>query len=93
MQRRTALIAPLLAAGGLLMPIALRRASARSIATSPLRMISVSDWKSTTLSYGTLAKETSQIALQRATNPSVKAFATDEIVEQTAIAQVHYRYG
>ena len=87
MDRRTALIAPLLAAGGLLMPMALRGARAQPGTISPLRMISVSDWKSTTLSYGTLAKETSQIAIQRSTNPSVRAFATGEILEQTAIAQ------
>lgn len=37
---------------------------------------------------GTLAKQTSALALERAQNPKVKQFAGFEIAEQTALAQV-----
>ncbi|TCZ55598.1 DUF4142 domain-containing protein [Roseicella aquatilis] len=41
-----------------------------------------------TLMGGTLAKQTSQLALERAQNAKVKQFASFEIAEQTALAQV-----
>ena len=37
---------------------------------------------------GTLAKQASELALQKATNPKVKQFANLEVMEQTAMAQV-----
>jgi putative membrane protein len=46
-----------------------------------------SNYASETLQVGTLAKTTSQIALQNSTNQYVRRFALLEIAEQTAVAQ------
>jgi putative membrane protein len=50
--------------------------------------VSGTEYLAKTLMGGTLAKQTSQLALERATNPRVKQFAGFEIAEQTALAQV-----
>ena len=50
--------------------------------------LSMVQYKKFTLLGGTFAKETSQVALTRATNPKVKEFAQFEVDEQTVIAQV-----
>jgi putative membrane protein len=50
--------------------------------------VSSSEYLAKTLMGGTLAKQTSQLAEQRAVNPKVKQFAGFEIAEQTALAQV-----
>lgn len=50
--------------------------------------VSGSEYLAKTLMGGTLAKQTSQLAEQRAQNPKVKQFAGFEIAEQTALAQV-----
>ena len=73
----------LLALGGAL-PLAL---AARSLKAQTYPAVNVTTWKSGTLQYGTLAKETSQYALLRSSNQFVKDFATSEIEEQTAFAQ------
>lgn len=44
--------------------------------------------KAATLQLGTLAKETSTLALQKASHPRVKEFAGFEVAEQTTIGQV-----
>ncbi len=56
-------------------------------ATAP-RRLSGSEYLAATLMGGTLAKQTSQLALERAQNPRVRQFAGFEIAEQTALAQV-----
>src|SRR3954454_16363706 len=50
--------------------------------------LSGSEYTAKTLMGGTLAKQTSQLALERAQHPKVKQFAGFEIAEQTALAQV-----
>ena len=50
--------------------------------------VSGSEYLAKTLMGGTLARQTSQLAEQRAVNPKVKQFAGFEIAEQTALAQV-----
>jgi putative membrane protein len=50
--------------------------------------VSGSEYQAKTLMGGTLAKQTSQLALERATSQKVKQFAGFEIAEQTALAQV-----
>ena len=80
MNRRTTLIAPLAALGTL----AVMRPN-RVLAASDF--ISGNAYKAQVLSYGTLAKETSDLAKTRATDPYVQQFALGEILEQTAIAQ------
>ena len=73
----------LLALGGAL-PLAF---VARSLKAQPYPAVTVTLWRTQTLQYGTLAKETSQYALLRSGNQYVKDFATSEIEEQTAFAQ------
>ena len=55
-------------------------------ATAP-RRLSGAEHLAATLMGGTLAKQTSQLALERAQNPRVRQFAGFEIAEQTALAQ------
>ena len=55
-------------------------------ATAP--RLSGTEYLAATLMGGTLAKQTSQLALERAQNPRVRQFAGFEIAEQTALAQV-----
>ncbi len=74
----------LLALGGAL-PLAL---AARSLKAAPAPTVTVATWRTYTLQYGTLAKATSQYALLRSGNQYVRDFATSEIEEQTAFAQV-----
>ncbi len=50
--------------------------------------LGMAQYKKFTLLGGTFAKQTSQAALTRATNPKVKEFAQFEVDEQTVIAQV-----
>ncbi|MDO9708703.1 DUF4142 domain-containing protein [Paracraurococcus lichenis] len=50
--------------------------------------VSGSEYLAKTLMGGTLAKQTSALAQERAQNPKVKQFAGYEIAEQTALAQV-----
>ena len=62
-----------------------RLASAQQ-ATAP--RLSGAEHLAATLMGGTLAKQTSQLALDRAQNPRVRQFAGFEIAEQTVLAQV-----
>ena len=59
-----------------------------ALAQGTSRWLSGTEHLAMTLMAGTLAKQTSQIALERAQNPRVKQFAGFEIAEQTAVAQV-----
>ncbi len=52
------------------------------------RRLSGSEYLAASLMGGTLAKQTSQLALERAQNPRVRQFAGFEVAEQTALAQV-----
>ena len=52
------------------------------------RTLSGSEHLAMTLMGGTLAKQSSQIAQERAQNPKVRQFAGFEIAEQSALAQV-----
>ena len=56
--------------------------------TSSTAPLTAAQYKQMTLMGGTLAKQTSQIALQQAQHPKVKEFAGFEVAEQTTIAQV-----
>jgi putative membrane protein len=62
------------------------RLAAAQVATVP--RVSPSEYLSRTLMGGTLSKETSQLALQRAQHRQVKQFAGFEVAEQTVLAQV-----
>lgn len=79
LNRRIALLG--LAAGAALTPVAL-------VPTASARTFSPSEHTAMTLMGGTLAKQTSELAQERARHAAVKQFATFEIAEQTAIAQV-----
>ena len=55
--------------------------------TAPTTPIGADDYKRMTLMVGTLAKQSSELAMQKAGNAKVKQFAGFEVAEQTAIAQ------
>jgi len=75
--------------GVALLPLAAGKARAQPpTPNAPLTAIGADEYKSRTLMAGTLAKQTSELALQKATNPKVKQFANLEVMEQTAMAQV-----
>ena len=78
MNRRTTLMA---LGGALPLVLASRNVRAQSMP------ISVANWRSATLQYGTLAKQTSQFALLKSPNSYVRDFAQSEIEEQTAFGQ------
>ena len=50
--------------------------------------LSGTEYLAATLMGGTLAKQTSELALERSQNPKVRQFAGFEIAEQSALAQV-----
>jgi predicted outer membrane protein len=83
--RRNALLA--LAAVGAAAPalLSVQRASAQ---TSPTPGGNQTDYVVQTLTVGTLALRTSEVAAEKATDPMVKEFANLEIGEQQAIASV-----
>ena len=79
--------------GVVALPLAVRFAPGRALAqpaspNAPTTPIDGDEYKRLTLAAGTLAKQTSELALQKAANPKVKQFAGFEVAEQTAIAQV-----
>lgn len=75
--------------GAALLPLAIGAARAQPpTPNAPLTAIGADEYKNRTLMAGTLAKQTSELALQKATNPKVKEFANLEVMEQTAMAQV-----
>lgn len=55
--------------------------------TAPTTPIGGDDYKRMTLMAGQLAKQSSELAMQKAGNAKVKQFAGFEVAEQTAIAQ------
>jgi predicted outer membrane protein len=59
-----------------------------ALAQGAAAWLSGSEYTTKTLMGGTLAKQISQLALQRAQNARVQQFAGFEIAEQTALAQV-----
>ena len=75
------------------LPLAVRFAPGRALAqpaspNAPTSPIDADEYKRLTLMAGTFAKQSSELALQKATHPKVKQFAGFEIAEQTAMAQV-----
>ena len=74
--------------GAALLPLAAGGAAAQPpTPRAPLTAIGADEYKSRTLMAGTLAKQTSELALQKAANPKVRQFANLEVMEQTAMAQ------
>ena len=71
--------------GALSLGVSPRPASAQQ---ATVQRLSGAEYLAATLMGGTLAKQTSQLALERAQNPRVRQFAGFEIAEQTALAQV-----
>jgi predicted outer membrane protein len=49
--------------------------------------LTATQYKTQTLSMGTFAKQTSELAIAKATHPKIKQFAHFEVAEQTTIAQ------
>lgn len=75
--------------GAALLPLAAGGARAQPpTPNAPLTAIGADEYKSRTLMAGSLAKQASELALQKAANPRVKQFANLEAMEQTAMAQV-----
>ena len=79
--------------GVTVLPLAVRFAPNRALAqpsspNAPKTPIEADEYKRLTLMAGTLAKQTSELALQKASHPKVKQFAGFEVAEQTAMAQV-----
>ncbi len=89
MERRNALMS----LSGILATSAFFGATApRSLAQTPVTptthaTLGASRYKTQTLAIGTFAKETSQLAMSKATHPKIKEFANFEVAEQTTIAQ------
>ncbi len=78
--------------GAAILPWAVRLASRGAFAqpaspTAPTTPIGADDYRKMTLMAGTLAKQSSELAMQKASNAKVKQFASFEMAEQTAIAQ------
>jgi len=89
MNRRHAILG--LAAAGAAVPLLRGTAIAQTaplVTPGTVRTLSATEHTAMTLMGGTLAKQTSQMALERSENLKVKQFATFEIAEQTALAQV-----
>lgn len=59
-----------------------------ALAQAVPRTLGGGEYETMTLMGGSLAKQTSQLAEQRAQNPKVRQFAGFETAEQTALAQV-----
>jgi putative membrane protein len=83
-RRRMALVAVSAGAALPLLPVAARDA----LATQDGTRLGGRRYRWRTLQIGTLAKLTSEIALELAQNPWVKQFAGFEVAEQTTLAEV-----
>jgi predicted outer membrane protein len=83
--RRNALVGFALAGA---LPLAL--AATRSLAQdgTPAESSGAEDYVKQTLTVGTVALQSSQVAVDKATDPMVKEFANIEVAEQTTIATV-----
>ena len=78
--------------GVIILPLAIQLGARAALAQpasprAPTTPIGGDDYKRLTLMAGTLAKQSSELAVQKATDPKVKQFAGFEVAEQTAIAQ------
>ena len=78
--------------GAAVLPLALQINSSSALAqpaspSVPTNPIGNDEYKRLTLAAGSLAKQSSELAAQKAGNAKVKQFAEFEIAEQTAIAQ------
>lgn len=78
--------------GAAILPLAIRLGPSAVLAQpasprAPTTPIGVDDYKRMTLMAGTLAKQSSELAAQKAGNPKIKQFAGFEVAEQTAVAQ------
>jgi putative membrane protein len=78
--------------GAAILPLAVRLGPQAAFAQpasprAPTTPIGEDDYKRLTLMAGTLAKRSSELAMQKAGNAKVKQFASFEVAEQTAIAQ------
>ena len=78
--------------GAAIIPLAIQLGSRVAVAQpasprAPTTPIGSEDYKKLTLIAGTLAKQSSELAAQKASDPKVKQFAGFEVAEQTAIAQ------
>ena len=88
MNRRTTLIAPVVALGGLALPALFKTNTAFAADADPDTVkLPLAAYKRRLLSYGTLSIETSQIAAAKSTNALVVGFAQHEVLEQTTIGQ------
>ncbi len=78
--------------GAAVLPLALQISSSNVLAQPasprvPMNPIGNDEYKRLTLAAGSLAKQTSELAAQRAASAKIKQFAGFEVAEQTAIAQ------
>ncbi len=78
--------------GAVILPWAIRLGPGAALAQpasprAPTTPIGADDYRRMTLMAGALAKQSSELAAQKAGNPKVKQFAGFEVAEQTAIAQ------
>lgn len=78
--------------GAAMLPWAVRLGPSAAFAqpaspTAPTSPIGADDYKRMTLMVGTMAKQSSELAMQKASNAKVKQFAGFEVAKQTAIAQ------
>ena len=90
MNRRFALIGLSIAAVPLFAVPGIRLAGAQTAGTAPPTVgpLDYAQYRARTLMAGTAARQSSEIALQRATNPRVKQFAGFEAAEQLTMAQI-----
>ncbi|MBV8097080.1 MAG: hypothetical protein JO110_28320 [Acetobacteraceae bacterium] len=89
MERRTLMLTLSGAALPLLVQAAPRFALAQPTgAATPSTPMDMAQYRLLTLTVGSLAKQTSELALERASHPQVKQFAGFENAEQTTLAQV-----
>ncbi len=86
--RRAALAALAPAAAATPLLLATRTALAQTAPARPADANTYSDYVTQTLTIGTVALQTSQLAAEKATDPMVKEFAQLEVGEQTAVATV-----
>ncbi len=78
--------------GAVMLPLAIQLSSHRALAQPasprvPMNPIGSDEYKRLTLAAGSLAKQSSELAAQKAENAKIKQFAGFEVEEQTAIAQ------
>jgi putative membrane protein len=85
MDRRNALLT---LSGAMVTSTLLTLPSRKALAQARSATLELPQYRAQTLEIGTFAKQTSQAALNQATNPNVREFAGFEVAEQTAVSQV-----